>query len=42
LVQTIEGARLEVLPATGHSVNVEEPAVINRLVADFVGAAEPR
>src|SRR5262249_56049393 len=42
LVHTIGGARLEILPATGHSVNVEEPAIVNRLVADFVGAAESR
>ena len=43
LVHTIGGgARLEVLPATGHSVNVEEPAIINQLIADFVGAAESR
>jgi len=42
LVHTIGGARLEILPATGHSVNVEEPAIVNRLGADFVGAAESR
>jgi pimeloyl-ACP methyl ester carboxylesterase len=40
LVDTIRGARLEVLPAAGHSVNIEEPAIVNRLVADFVIGAE--
>jgi pimeloyl-ACP methyl ester carboxylesterase len=39
LADTIPGARLEALPATGHSVNVEEPTIINRLVVDFVGTA---
>ena len=40
LAETIRGARLETLTGTGHSVNIEEPAIINRLVADFVDAAE--
>jgi pimeloyl-ACP methyl ester carboxylesterase len=42
LADTIRDARLEVLPASGHSVNVEEPEIINRLVADFVGAVVSR
>ena len=42
LAETIRGARLETLAGTGHSVNIEEPAIINRLVADFVDAAEGR
>ena len=42
LAETIPGARLEVLAGTGHSVNVEEPTMINRLVADFVDAAEAK
>jgi len=40
LAETITGARLEVIAGSGHSVNIEEPTTINRLVADFVNAAE--
>jgi pimeloyl-ACP methyl ester carboxylesterase len=40
LQETLPGARLEVLPNTGHAVNIEEPDKINRLVADFVGGVE--
>ena len=40
LQETLPGARLEILPNTGHAVNIEEPEKINRLVADFVGSVE--
>jgi pimeloyl-ACP methyl ester carboxylesterase len=40
LAETLPGARLEILPNTGHAVNIEEPEKINRLVADFVGGVE--
>lgn len=42
LAETLPGARLEVLPNTGHGVNLEEPDRVNQLVADFVGAVEAR
>ena len=42
LAETIADARLEILPGTGHSVNIEEPASVNRLVTDFAAAAEAR
>lgn len=40
LAETIGGARLETLAGTGHSVNIEETPIINRLVTDFVDAVE--
>ena len=42
LAETLPGARLEVLPNTGHGVNLEEPARVNRLVEDFIAAVEAR
>jgi pimeloyl-ACP methyl ester carboxylesterase len=42
LAATLPGARLEILPNTGHGVNVEEPDRVNRLVAEFVAAVEAR
>ncbi|MFZ0850130.1 MAG: hypothetical protein WAO08_13095 [Hyphomicrobiaceae bacterium] len=42
LADAMAGARLEVLPGAGHSVNVEEPSIVNRLVDDFVAAAEAK
>jgi pimeloyl-ACP methyl ester carboxylesterase len=33
-------ARLTVVPATGHAVNVEEPALFNRLTEDFLALVE--
>ncbi len=42
LEETLPGARLEVLPNTGHAVNIEEPEKINRLVAEFVGGVEAK
>ena len=42
LAETLPGARLEILPNTGHGVNIEEPDRVNRMVAEFVGAVEAR
>lgn len=39
---TLPGARLEIIPKTGHAVNLEAPALVNRLVADFIDAVEAR
>ena len=40
LKRTIPSAGLAVLPRTGHTANLEEPALFNRLVGDFIAAAE--
>jgi pimeloyl-ACP methyl ester carboxylesterase len=40
LKRTIPTAALAVLPRTGHACNLEEPALFNRLVLDFVAAVE--
>lgn len=40
LKRTIPSAGLAVVPRTGHAVNLEEPAQFNRLVGDFLAAAE--
>jgi len=40
LERTLAGARLEVVPATGHAVNLEEPALFNRLCAEFIDAVD--
>ena len=40
LKRTIPTAALAVLPATGHACNLEEPALFNRLVQDFVATVE--
>lgn len=40
LAETLPGARLEILPNTGHGVNLEEPQRVNRLVEDFVAEVE--
>ena len=40
LAETLPGARLEILPNTGHGVNIEEPDRVNRMVAEFVAAVE--
>ena len=42
LKETVLGARLEVLDKTGHAVNLEEPALYNRLVLEFIEAAEAK
>jgi pimeloyl-ACP methyl ester carboxylesterase len=40
LKRTIPSAGLAVLPRTGHTCNLEDPAAFNRLVADFLTAVE--
>lgn len=40
LKRTVPTAGLAVLPRTGHTVNLEEPALFNQLVQDFVATAE--
>lgn len=40
LKRMISTAALAVLPRTGHACNLEEPALFNRLVLDFVAAVE--
>lgn len=42
LAETLPGARLEILPNTGHGVNLEEPDRVNQLVSEFIGAVEAR
>ncbi len=36
LKRTIPGAQLAVLPDSGHGINLEEPDLFNRLLADFL------
>jgi pimeloyl-ACP methyl ester carboxylesterase len=38
--RTIASAALAVLPKSGHALNLEEPALFNRLVEDFIHTAE--
>ncbi|MGA7984525.1 MAG: alpha/beta hydrolase [Burkholderiales bacterium] len=38
--RTVPGASLAVVPRTGHMINLEEPALFNRLVEDFFHQAE--
>ena len=40
LKRAIPSAGLWILPNTGHAVNLEEPALFNRIVTDFLGAVE--
>jgi pimeloyl-ACP methyl ester carboxylesterase len=40
LKRTISSAALAVLPRTGHACNLEEPALFNRLVRDFLATVE--
>jgi len=40
LKEALPGARLEVMAKTGHAVNLEEPALYNRLVMEFIEAVE--
>jgi pimeloyl-ACP methyl ester carboxylesterase len=42
LKETLPGARLEVVPKTGHAVNLEEPALYNRLVMGFIEGVEAK
>ncbi|MFD8805461.1 alpha/beta fold hydrolase [Streptomyces sp. NPDC059597] len=36
----VKGARLEVVPGSGHSSTVEQPAVVNGLIRDFLAAVD--
>lgn len=40
LHETLPGARLEIFAKTGHAVNLEEPALYNRLVMSFIEGVE--
>ena len=40
LKRTIPAAGLTVLPKTGHTINLEEPALFNYLVAEFITSVE--
>lgn len=40
LKRTIAGSGLWIVPRSGHAVNLEEPDAFNRVVRDFLGAAE--
>lgn len=40
LKENLPGARLEVVPKAGHCVNLEEPALYNRLVMGFIEGVE--
>ncbi len=40
LKRTIVTSGLAVLPKSGHTVNLEEPELFNRLLSDFLGAVE--
>jgi len=42
LMETLPGARLEVFTRTGHAVNLEEPALYNRLVMGFIEGVEAK
>jgi hypothetical protein len=35
-IHAIPGARLAVIPAAGHLSNIEQPALFNRLILDFL------
>lgn len=42
LAETLPGARLEVIPKTGHGLNLEEPALVDAMVERFIEAVEAR
>jgi pimeloyl-ACP methyl ester carboxylesterase len=42
LEETLPGARLVVMPGTGHGLNLEEPQFVNDLVARFIDEIEAR
>ena len=39
IADAIPGAKLAVIPAAGHLSNIEQPAVFNEIVLDFLAAA---
>jgi pimeloyl-ACP methyl ester carboxylesterase len=41
LQRTLPSATLSLLPATGHTLNLEDPDVFNALVQDFLTAVAP-
>jgi pimeloyl-ACP methyl ester carboxylesterase len=36
LKRTIPGAALGIFPASGHGINLEEPAMFNQMLSDFL------
>ena len=38
MAKKIPGARLEVIPGAGHSSNLDQPAIFNRVLADFLAS----
>jgi pimeloyl-ACP methyl ester carboxylesterase len=40
LKRTIPAAGLAVLPKSGHTINLEEPAAFNHVLAEFIAAVE--
>ena len=36
IAEAIKGARLEIVPEAGHLVNIEQPAIFNRILRDFL------
>ncbi len=42
LKDTLPGARLEVIANTGHGLNLEEPSLVNDMVARFIDAVEAK
>jgi pimeloyl-ACP methyl ester carboxylesterase len=36
LKRTIPGAALGIFPASGHGINLEEPALFNQMLSDFL------
>jgi pimeloyl-ACP methyl ester carboxylesterase len=42
IADAIPGARLAVIPTAGHLSNIEQPALFNRLILDFLLQASTR
>ena len=36
MAKKIPGARLEIIPGAGHASNLDQPAIFNRVVGDFL------
>jgi pimeloyl-ACP methyl ester carboxylesterase len=41
MAKKIPGARLEVIPGAGHSANLDQPEIFNRVLLDFLDALPP-
>ena len=41
MAKKIPGARLEVIPGAGHSANLDQPEIFNRVLRDFLAIAAP-